>query len=298
LKNSFKAIEVFSIALLFLLLNFNLSAQNNFNQKCARIVSLSPSVSESLHSLNLYQNVVGISKFDTYPEQKKDKTVIGGFLDPNIEVILQLNPTLIVGLKEHTDLINKLNKFNIKSILVDHRNIDSFLDGLKEISNFCGVEVIGQELINSILKELDKCSVNNPFDNKKAVIVVSRDYSSDKLKELYLSGDDGFYSSLFKYCNIKNAYTAKFGSINSVSVEAIYHLKPDIIFEILPPDYINIYGYNKLIKPWISESLIDDATKSNIYLLDQDWATIPGPRLINFIEFFKNPPKSPHGTIN
>jgi ABC-type Fe3+-hydroxamate transport system substrate-binding protein len=66
-----------------------------------RIVCLVPSITELLYSLQLEERVIGITKFCVHPVAwKKEKTIIGGTKNIQIEKIRQLQPDLIIASKE------------------------------------------------------------------------------------------------------------------------------------------------------------------------------------------------------
>src|SRR5690606_11731178 len=64
-----------------------------------RIVSTAPSVTETLFALGLGERVVGITTYCNYPDAAKNKTRIGTYLQPNLEVILSLKPDLVIVVK-------------------------------------------------------------------------------------------------------------------------------------------------------------------------------------------------------
>ncbi len=61
-----------------------------------RIISLAPSITETLFALALDSSVVGVTDYCDYPVPAKQKTRIGGILNPNIERILSLRPDLVL----------------------------------------------------------------------------------------------------------------------------------------------------------------------------------------------------------
>lgn len=66
-----------------------------------RIVSLVPSQTELLFDLGLNDTVVGITRFCVHPEPKvRNKTIIGGTKNPDLDLIRELKPDLIIGNKE------------------------------------------------------------------------------------------------------------------------------------------------------------------------------------------------------
>src|SRR5688572_660193 len=65
--------------------------------KLKRIVTVAPSVTEIIFALGAGDRVVGVSRYDDFPERVKTLARVGGFLDPNIEAILALEPDLVAG---------------------------------------------------------------------------------------------------------------------------------------------------------------------------------------------------------
>lgn len=65
-----------------------------------RIVSLAPSVTESLFILGVGDRVVGVTEFCKYPPEAAKREKIGNLLQPNIEKISTLRPDMIIGSAE------------------------------------------------------------------------------------------------------------------------------------------------------------------------------------------------------
>ncbi len=63
----------------------------------ARVVSISPSTTEAAFAVGAGPLVVGRSKYCDYPPEAARLPVVGGFADPNLEAILALAPTLVIG---------------------------------------------------------------------------------------------------------------------------------------------------------------------------------------------------------
>lgn len=66
-----------------------------------KIISLVPSISETLADYQLDSETIGITKFCIHPKQWfESKTRIGGTKDPKLELIASLEPDLVIGNKE------------------------------------------------------------------------------------------------------------------------------------------------------------------------------------------------------
>lgn len=62
-----------------------------------RVVSLSPSTTETLFAIGASDVVVGRSRYCDYPPEVLRVPEVGGYVDPSFEVILALRPDLVTG---------------------------------------------------------------------------------------------------------------------------------------------------------------------------------------------------------
>lgn len=73
----------------------------------SRIISLVPSQTELLYALNLDEEVIGITKYCVLPTHwSKNKAIIGGTKDLDVNKINSLKPDLILGNREENTLAN------------------------------------------------------------------------------------------------------------------------------------------------------------------------------------------------
>ena len=104
-----------------------------------RIVSLAPSVTETLFALGAGREVVGVSQYCDYPPQARALPRVGTFLTPNLEAIIALRPTLVVGLELSSDVrqIRALNSMGYPVLLVSD-------DSLQQIET--SIETVGARI--------------------------------------------------------------------------------------------------------------------------------------------------------
>src|ERR1044071_6470612 len=68
-----------------------------------RIVSLAPSVTETVFALGFGNRLVGVTSHCDYPAEAKRLPKIGDFMSPSLEVIAAKQPDLVIGLIGATD---------------------------------------------------------------------------------------------------------------------------------------------------------------------------------------------------
>src|SRR5688500_18951745 len=80
-------------------------------RKPTRVVSLVPSLTETLFAIGAGETLIGITSYCTFPEPEVTKlTLVGGTKNPNVDVIRELEPDLVYvnveeNLKHHADAI-------------------------------------------------------------------------------------------------------------------------------------------------------------------------------------------------
>src|SRR5262245_4629062 len=80
-----------------------------------RIISLAPSVTETLFALGLGNQVIGVTSYCDYPDAAKTKEKIGDTLHPDFERIIALKPdlVLITTASQLENLTGKLDRVGI-----------------------------------------------------------------------------------------------------------------------------------------------------------------------------------------
>lgn len=81
-----------------------------------RIVSLAPSISETICTLGKSDLLVGVTDFCNYPDECLPIAKIGGFASPDIDKILALKPDIIIASSLHQD--EKLRIFEENGITI------------------------------------------------------------------------------------------------------------------------------------------------------------------------------------
>jgi len=65
-----------------------------------RIVSIAPSITETLYALRLGNRLVGDTEYCDYPPEARLKPHVGALLNPSLEKIVALKPDLVLGTDE------------------------------------------------------------------------------------------------------------------------------------------------------------------------------------------------------
>jgi iron complex transport system substrate-binding protein len=125
-------------------------------QPVRRIVSLAPSVTETLFALGLGDRVVGDTDFCDYPPEAKKKTRIGGTVNPNIEAVAALHPDLVVATREinRPDSVLSLQRLGISVYVTDPQSVEQVLTSTERLGELMGAGDTGHLLTTNLRRRL------------------------------------------------------------------------------------------------------------------------------------------------
>src|SRR5580704_12764903 len=93
-------------------------------QPVQRIVSLAPSLTETVYALGVQDRLVGDTDYCDYPPDAQKKTKVGGAINPSLEQVVALRPDLVLVTKglNVIETVNALDHLGISSYGTDPHN--------------------------------------------------------------------------------------------------------------------------------------------------------------------------------
>lgn len=254
---------------------------------CARIVSLAPSVTEVLYALELEENLYGVTRYCRYPPEAMKKLNVGGFLDPNNEIILGLKPSLVVTLREQEVERRFLDRLGVTTREVDHKSIEGVLNSITVLGDLCGASARGSALrgeLEARVETIRRARASLP--RERVLVAIGGNAQDGVLSNLFVSGKDGYYDQMLSIVGGENVYQGVTASLPSVSKEGLIALNPEVIIQIgSENDGVRI-APEAILKAWRGLEMIKAVKTGRIHVLTQDFASIPGPRFIALVEEF------------
>ncbi len=287
------------LAMIFVVFAGSLLAQRRIDEplrpecmpqwRCGRIVSMAPSITETLYALGLGSRVVGVSHECHYPpevEKLKEKGDIGGYYDPNFEAILRLKPDLVVMLEEQAESLPGMAKLNLETLVVCHKTVDGILDSFRTIGRVCGKGPEGRRMQDHYRDRLARIgNRTRGLARPRVLMVLGRiDLASGHLVNVYAAGVDGYFDRMIELAGGQNAYQERGVRYPVVSPEGIRKLDPDVIVDLVSPDDLRKAGPRAIIEDWNDVDAVKAVRNHRVLVRDQDYAMIPGPRFIQLVE--------------
>lgn len=246
---------------------------------CSRIIPLSPSLAEIVYQLGLGEHVVGRTRYSHYPPEIRRVTALGGLLDPNLEAIVALRPTTVLALIESKERLRALSSFGIQPLFFDHRSLKDILFSIRALGEACGRMRESEALVQRLQHSIEAVrSVTAQRDAPSVMIVVGGESAQGNLRNVFISGSDGYYSELLSIARGTNVMRGVTAPASGLSLEGIIELNPEIIIEVQPPSTDSKGTLQAIRRAWSQLPSLSAVQRGRVYLLDNDYATIPGPR--------------------
>ncbi|MBP5650905.1 MAG: ABC transporter substrate-binding protein [Bacteroidales bacterium] len=243
----------------------------------ARIISLSPAITEMVFMLDDGNKLVGISDFCHYPEATDTMHRVGGMQNINVESLVALNPDVVlIGSIVTKQDMEKMERAGLKVVVIrEETKLEGLCDALAVIGNLLDKKELADEQIQKIHNQLDsvKSHIDTTLAPKKVYYVVG-------------FGEQGDFTAP-QNSHIHEIITAAGGenigkdlTSWSVSREYLFEADPDII--LIRKEDLEIYGKTK---PYTSLRAVKEG---HLYPIESGWIDIVSPRNILAIQYINN----------
>jgi iron complex transport system substrate-binding protein len=250
-----------------------------------RIVSMAPSITETLYALGLGDRVVGVTRFCRYPPEVQGVAKVGGYHNPNFEAVVALKPDLVILLSGEERSRSAFQKLGLGMLVVYQNDVDGILDSFLQIGRVGGAEADAQRIIADIRARMERIrQKTSGRPRPKVLFVILRNVGSGKLEDVYVAGKDGFFDEIIALAGGQNCCPQASARFPVVSAEGILWMDPDVILDLsfgvvqAEPDKETI------LAAWQQVAEVEAVKTGRVHVLDQDYATVHGPRFILLIE--------------
>lgn len=117
-----------------------------------RIVSLIPSVTETLYALDTEGQLVGVTTLCDFPPAALEKPKVGGIVKPSLEAILALKPDLVLATTEgnRDTTFQDLEALGLPVYVLSPKRLSGVLDSIRRIGSLTGREAAAEALASEL----------------------------------------------------------------------------------------------------------------------------------------------------
>jgi iron complex transport system substrate-binding protein len=250
-----------------------------------RIVSLAPSLTETLFALGLGERVVGVTRYCAHPPEVAELQKVGGHLDPNFEAIVSLEPDLVVVIPSSSENRRRLESLGIKVLEVDQHDVQAVLESVEVVAEACGVPDRGANLRAEIDRRLAAIrSVVEHAARPRAVVVVGHQAGDGTVRSVWAAGPDTFYDGVMQIAGGVNAVDGGLARYPELSREGLASIDPDVVVDVIAGLENRNLDPEDVRAGWMRLTELRAVREQRISVLAGDQMVVPGPRLPEMVE--------------
>ena len=241
-----------------------------------KIISLAPSLTETLFALGLDSSIAGVTDYCDYPAAAKRKPKVGGMLNPNIERIAELQPDLVVMTASgnlETDY-RTLTSLGIPTFVSNPRSIDGVFKSILDIGRLTGRLSAAESMVDSLRRRRDELVRGASTEAPRKVLLLL------SLNPIIAAGRGTFLDQMITAAHGENVVRDSTTAYPLVSREEIFHRRPDVI--IATNDMVK--SQDAILTAYPEWKDLPAIRNKHVVLVDASIVSRPGPRIVEGLE--------------
>ena len=201
-----------------------------------KIVTLAPSVTETVCAVGGLDYIVGTDRYSDYPNglvsaQNSGRiSIVGGYTDPNFEKVVAENPDIVFldgGTGEHVTMADKFRKSGINCVVLYNAvTTDDLLKNLWICASALGFPERGNDYITDVSEAINNICRIADLQDKKVFVALGVSDSP------YTAGSGTYVTNMLESLGARNIFANDSNSWFMASKETVYERQPDIIIII------------------------------------------------------------------
>ena len=239
-----------------------------------RIVSLAPSITETLFALGAGDRIIGVTDYCNFPEEAKTKQRVGGLVNPSIEKIVSLGPDLIVMTTEGNlqEDFKRLESLGVPVFVTNPRTLEGIYKSTTDLGMLSGEMERALHVVSNMRQRVEGIR-SHQAQRSKAMLVVS-------LHPLMVVGSGTFLAEVLDLAGGDNVAAGTGLTYPTFSREAVVAADPEVL--ILTSDiFLNQEDLLRVYPEWRNLRAFRNA---RVFPIDADLISRPGPRVIDGLE--------------
>lgn len=234
-----------------------------------RVVSLAPSVTETLFAVGAEAQVVGVSDLSDYPPQAAKIDRVGSYLKPNVEVVIAHRPDVVIAVPSpgNREAVESLAELGLRVVVVgEGPTLADVLHAIDTIAAEVGRAGAGRDLVTRIRSDVDRVQRRvGPFPRRRVLMIVGEN-------PLIAVGDHNLLDELVALAGGANV-AAGLGRWPRLSAEFLVTSAPEVIVDSSMGDEArgDLSFYEGLG--------LDLSSKQRLHTIRLDELLRPGPRV-------------------
>ena len=193
----------------------------NFDQTPQRIVSLLPSLTETVCELGQCARLVGVDRYSNFPASLATVPKVGGGLDPNIEAIVALKPDVVL-MATSSRAGERLRSLGLKVVALEPKTHADVQRVILKLGQVLGVND-AQNIWRAIDAGVSAAAQSLPASAKSTRVYFEVNQGP------YGASESSFIGETLTRLGVQNIIPAALGPFPKLNPEYIVRANPDLI---------------------------------------------------------------------
>jgi iron complex transport system substrate-binding protein len=240
-----------------------------------RVISLAPSLTETVFALGAGDQLVGVSSYCDYPPEVAAIDKVGTFLTPNIEVIVAKRPDLLIAVPSPANRapVEAMQRLGLRVLVVDPESIDGIDESIRAIAAALGRVEAGDALIARIDADLERARAPLAGVAKRRTLMVVGH------SPLVAVGRGVYLDELIAMAGGENVAARAGGAWPHLSLEFVLAQAPEVII-----DTSACMGVGGGAGFWRELSILPAVRDRRVHVYTDYSLLRPGPRVAQVLE--------------
>ena len=196
-----------------------------FTQAPKRIVTLLPSLAETVCVLGACDRLVGTDKHANWPASVKALPKLGGLDDTQLEALVRLKPDVVL-LAKSARIVQRLEALGIRVLALEpqtHADVHRVLDKVAAVLQLPNAQEQADAVWQNIQRQVSQAKSNIPAQAINATIYFEASTGG------YAAGEASFIGEIMRQMGLKNIVPTGMGAFPQLNPEFVVRANPQLI---------------------------------------------------------------------
>ncbi len=187
-----------------------------------RVVSLVPSLTETVCALQACSRLVGVDRFSSFPASVRALPQLGGLEDTQIERLVALKPDLVLAAGS-SRAVDRLEALGLRVVALEPKSLQDTERVILQVARALGDAAAGPALWQAMQRRIDAAAARVPaaLRGQKVYFEVA--------SAPYAAGEASFVGETLARLGLGNVVPAALGPFPKLNPEFVVRAQPDIV---------------------------------------------------------------------
>ena len=245
-----------------------------------RIVSLAPSLTETVFALGDGGRLVGVTDYCDHPPEVSRIARVGGFVNPNLEAIIALRPDLVLAVPNGgaKALVERLEQLGIGVLIVQVYTLADIDVAIREVGSAIRAPDRAEALITRMHRSMESVEELLRGRPRRRVVLVWEQ------QPLIVGGAGTYIDELIRKAGGENIAAAGKGRFPHYGIEEVVARGPEVILDAFMLSDASAASSEARRRFWDRWPTIPAVRTGEVHFIETFTVVRPGPRIPEALE--------------